>query len=379
MPAVYLDNCATTKVCEEAASKALFAMTAAYGNPSSLHGMGIEAEAILREARDNISKALKSTPGEIYFTSGGTESNNLALFGAAEARRRRGRRIVTTMIEHPSVAEPINRLEKEGFEVIRLKPGADGIVRENDIISAVTPDTILISLMLVNNETGAIQPVAAARRAVRAAGAPALIHCDAIQAFGKLEFSPLTVGADLISLSAHKIHAPKGAGALYISKSAKIVPGVFGGGQENGLRPGTEPVPAIAGFGEAVKIAFERMSETNLQMESLKKYCTQLLSEMPFITINSPKHSAPHILNISVGGIRSEIMMHHLASKGIYVSTGSACSRGKRSSVLAAQGLPDDRIDTSLRISFSRFSKMDDVRVLASEIAAGERSLAHIR
>ena len=377
MSAVYLDNCATTIVCKEAALKAMDAMTVNYGNPSSLHTMGVAAEETLREARAHIASSLSCSPDEIYFTSGGTESNNLAIFGAARALARRGRRIVTTMIEHQSVAEPVNQLEKEGFEVVRLRPGPDGSVSENDIINAVTPDTILISIMFVNNETGSIQPMGAARRAAKTAHSPALIHCDAVQAYGRLRFSPAKLGADLVSLSAHKIHAPKGAGALYIAKGARILTVTLGGGQEKGLRAGTEPVPAVAAFGAAARIAFEGLDEYAGIMMSLKEYCTQLLSELPFISFNSPLIGAPHILNISVDRIRSETMLHYLASRGIYVSSGSACGRGERSRVLAAQGLLNGRIDSALRISFSRYSTRSDVEALVREIAAGERSLVH--
>lgn len=379
MSAVYLDNCATTMVCEEAALCAMRAMTENYGNPSSLHTMGIAAEQTVRSAREQIATGLRCAPDEIYFTSGGTESNNLAVFGAVQALRRRGKRIVTTMIEHPSVARAIDSLEKEGFEVVRLQPADNGAVAEHDLAEAVTPDTILVSLMLVNNETGAVQPVGAARRAVKAAGAPALIHCDAVQAYARLPFTPAKLGVDLLSISAHKIHAPKGVGALYVSKSARIRPGTYGGGQEKGLRPGTEPVPGIAAFGEAARLAFARQAEYTGHMAALRADCAAMLQELPFVTINSPVDGAPHILNISVAGVRSETMLHYLASQGIYVSSGSACSKGKKSSVLAAMHLPDDRIDSALRISFSRYNTKDDVETLARAIEEGAQRLTHIQ
>lgn len=376
MSAAYLDNCATTRVCDEAARKVMETMTTVYGNPSSLHRMGVEAELELRRARENIALCLRCDPGEIVFTSGGTESNNLAVFGAVGALRRRGKRIVTSMLEHSSVEEPMRRLEKEGFEVVRLKPGPDGTIPAESLASAVTPDTILVSMMLVNNETGAILPVAAARDAVKAAGAPALIHCDAVQAFGKLRVSPSRLGVDLLSLSAHKVHAPKGAGALYIARHAHILPVAAGGGQENGFRSGTEPVPAIAGFGEAAGLINRNLAEYASKLSELREYALRLLRLLPFVSVNSPESSAPHILNISVEGIRSEVMLHYLASKEIYVSSGSACSRGKRSHVLEAMGLPDARIDSALRISFSRYNTPEDVRRLAAEIAAGAQALA---
>lgn len=379
MSSVYLDNCATTRVCEEAARKALDAMTEHYGNPSSLHGMGVGAESLLRQARKPIASLLGCDAGEIIFTSGGTESNNLAVFGAVSARRRRGHRIVTTMIEHSSVEGPMARLEMDGFEVVRLRPGPDGSVRAEDLMQAVNGDTILVSLMLVNNETGAVQPVEAARRAVRAAGAPALIHCDAVQAFGKMKVSPRKLGVDLMSLSAHKIHASKGAGALYVAKGTHILPVCEGGGQEKGLRPGTEPVPAIASFGEAAAVIAAHFSEYTAHMRELRADCLGRLAPLSFIAVNSPADGAPHILNVSVEGVRSETMLHFLAMREIYVSSGSACSRGARSRVLTAMGLPDARIDSALRISFSRYNTREDVERLAEALTEGAGSLVHVR
>lgn len=379
MAYIYLDNCATTRVCEEAAAKAVEAMTEHYGNPSSLHGLGVDAQSVLTAAREQIAAGLHCDAREIVFTSGGTEANNLAVFGAAKALRRRGERIVTTQIEHSSVARAVDELEKDGFEVVRLKPGEDGSVSETDLMQAVTPRTILVSMMLVNNETGAIQPVNAARRAVKAAGAPALIHCDCVQAFGKLPISPAKLGVDLLSISAHKIHAPKGAGALYVSKSARILPVSRGGGQERGLRSGTEPVPAIAAFGEAARLACEGLHANAMRLLALRTACAELLRGLGFVTVNSPENGAPHILNISAEGVRSEIMLHYLASKGIYVSSGSACGRGEKSPVLAAMSLSNSRIDSALRISFSRYNTIAEVEALANALASGWRELEHVR
>jgi cysteine desulfurase len=379
MPVAYLDNCATTAVCPEAAAAAMRAMTEIYGNPSSLHGMGVAAEELVRGARSGIARSLRCAPEEIYFTSGGTESNNLAVIGATHALRRRGSRIVTTMAEHPSVGRAADYLEKEGFEVIRLRPGRNGSVSADDLEKAINKETILVSVMLVNNETGAFQPVEAARRAIKAAGAPALVHCDAVQAYGRVRFSPATLGADLISVSAHKIHAPKGVGALYIARGTRIEPIVFGGGQEKGLRSGTEPVPAIAAFGEAVRIAFSGFDEYVPYIAQLRNKCREALLSIPGITVNSPENGAPHILNISCRGVRSETMLHFLESRGVYVSSGSACSRGRGSEVLRAMGLPQADIDSALRISFSRYSTGDDVSALAQAVAAGLNALAHVR
>ena len=247
----YLDNSATTPVCSEAVEAMKTAVTELWGNPSSLHQKGIEADEMLENARSNVARRLFCRDDEVYFTSGGTESNNLAVQGAAHAMRRRGRRIVTTSVEHPSIDETVKHLENEGFEVIRLGVDKNGRISERELFEAVTPDTILVSIMAVNNETGTIQPVEAARTAVTRAKSPALVHCDAVQAFGKLPLKPAAMGVDLMTVSSHKIHGPKGVGALYVKKGVRLSPIVFGGSQEEKLRPGTQPMPAIAGFGAA--------------------------------------------------------------------------------------------------------------------------------
>ncbi len=394
---IYLDNSATTRVCEEAAQKMLDVMLNHYGNPSSLHSMGLDAELIVSGARENIAGALHCKPCEIIFTSGGTESNNLAIFGAANALRRRGSRIVTTAIEHSSVHNSMRELEKSGFEVIYLSPDANGIIKTDELAAAITPDTVLVSIMLVNNETGAIQPVEAAKKAVLKAHSPALVHCDAVQGFCKIPIRPDKLGVDLLSISSHKVHGPKGAGALYIRQGARILPLLFGGGQEKGLRSGTEAVPAIAGFGEASRIAFEKLDETAALTRSLRDYCVKRFEAMPDVVINSPPAHAvssqtegrpsdnlnlivnrpfsdkytPHIMNISVLGIRSETMLHYLESEGIFVSSGSACSKGAKSHVLSAMGIPDKNIDSALRISFSRYSTLDEAKALVGAISRG--------
>lgn len=377
MPFTYLDNSATTRVCKEAAEAALHAMTDCFGNPSSLHGVGMAAEKLVNRARAQVAAALGCEPREIVFTSGGTEANNLAVFGAARALSRKGRRIVTTAIEHGSVSGPMDMLEKEGFEVVRLHPDGSGSVPAEAVEEAVTPSTILVSMMLVNNETGAVQPVQAARRAVRRTGAPALVHVDAVQAFGKLHFTPSGLGADLVSVSGHKIHAPKGSGALFVARGARILPVLMGGGQEHGLRPGTEPVPAIAGFGAAAECAKSSLSESEKRFRELCALALQEFRTLSFITVNSPEDGAPHILNFSVEGVRSETMLHFLAGHDIYVSSGSACARGAKSRVLTAMGLPDARVDTALRVSFCRYNTPDDVRRLAAAVAEGAKTLVH--
>lgn len=312
------------------------------------------------------------------FTSGGTESNNLALFGAAYARRKRGKRIVTTAVEHHSVLYTAQQLEKEGFEVVYLKPGRDGHIREEDVFEAVTRDTILVSMMAVNNETGAIFPVEAAAAAIKRAGAPALLHVDAVQAFGKLPLRPDKMGIDLMSISGHKIHAPKGIGALYIANGVHLTPRVFGGGQEQNIRPGTESVPLIGALGAAVE-ALPPVAQEEAAMRALNQSLREKLADMPGVVIHSPEDGLPCILNFSAGTVRAETMLHFLALRGIYVSSGSACAKSARSHVLTAMGLPQKEIDSSLRVSFSRYNTEEDVAALAAALEEGLRTLARAR
>ncbi len=362
MGEIYFDNSSTTKVCREAAEKVMEMMTENYGNPSSLHTLGFRAEKELNAARANIAVKLSAKPEEIYFTSGGTESNNLALFGAAHARRKRGNRIVTTLIEHPSVLNTVKELEKEGFEVVFLTPDLQGKISAEQVFEAVTPDTILVSMMYVNNEVGSILPLEAVPAAIAAAKAPALFHVDAVQAFGKLPLKPEKMKVDLMSISAHKIHGPKGIGALYIKKGVHILPHSFGGGQEKNIRPGTESLPLIAGFGAAAAVLPDPNSQLGA-MQELNAHCRARLGEIEGISLNSPDNALPYILSFSGGGIRSETMLHYLADKGIYVSSGSACSKGKPSHVLTAMGLSHGRIDSSLRLSFSRYNTKEEIDI----------------
>ena len=372
----YLDNSATTRVLPEAARKAAEVMVEEYGNPSSLHTRGFRARQELEASRETVAARLGAKPEELYFTSGGTEGNNLALFGAALAKKRQGNRIVTTLAEHDSVLGTVGELEKQGFEVVRLRPDSEGHLSEEQLFDAVNEKTILVSMMLVNNETGAVFPVSAAARAIRRKKAPALLHTDAVQAFGKLEFSPAKLGADLCTVSAHKVHGPKGVGALYVSKSARILPHTFGGGQEKGLRPGTESVPLICAFGEAVRL-LPKASEAGPEMERLNGLLRGKLRELPEVTVNSPEDGIPYILNFSAGRVRAETMLHFLAEQNIFVSSGSACGRAKPSHVLEAMGLPKERISSALRVSFSRFSEEDDVLALAEALKKGLRTLLH--
>ena len=371
----YLDNSATTRVSKTAADKAYEIMTEIYGNPSSLHLMGMNAEKELELARKRVSAALGATSEELFFTSGGTEANNTALFGAAYAKRRSGKRIVISSVEHSSVLEAAARLEQEGFEVVRIAPQIDGIIHPEDVAEAVNDDTILVSVMLVNNETGAVMPVKDIFEAARDKNDKIICHTDAVQAFGKLDFSPKKLGADLLSVSAHKVHAPKGCGALCIKRRVRIIPRQFGGEQEKKIRPGTEALPLIAAFGAAceefdVEGNGERVAELN-------GYARQRLLEIGEVVINSPENALPYVLNISAGRVRSETMLHFLEEREVFVSSGSACAKGKPSHVLGAMGIDRDRADSALRISFSKLNTKADVDALCEGIAEGLGTLAH--
>ena len=356
----YLDNSATTAVCRAAADKAYEMMTACWGNPSSLHTAGFEAEREMEAARSAVAGLLGAAPDTLTFTSGGTEANNLAIFGAAAAKARGGRHIVTTAMEHPSVAAACGQLEKEGWEVTRLVPDGSGCAPLSALEAALRPDTMLVSMMLVNNETGAILPVEEAAPLVRRLAPRALLHCDAVQAFGKLPIRVRPMDVDLLTVSGHKIHAPKGCGALYVKKGVRILPRAFGGGQERGLRPGTEATPAIAAFG-AAGAAVPELAGQRARFEELMNRLLAGLERQEEILLHRPARHAPYILNLSVPGIRSETLLHFLAQRGVYVSSGSACSRGKSSPVLAALGLPPAEIDSALRVSLSRDNDEEDI------------------
>ena len=360
MKRAYLDNSATTAVCRAAADKAYEMMTACWGNPSSLHTAGFEAEREMEAARSAVAGLLGAAPDTLTFTSGGTEANNLAIFGAAAAKARGGRHIVTTAMEHPSVAAACGQLEKEGWEVTRLVPDGSGCVPLSALEAALRPDTMLVSMMLVNNETGAILPVEEAAPLVRRLAPRALLHCDAVQAFGKLPIRVRPMDVDLLTVSGHKIHAPKGCGALYVKKGVRILPRAFGGGQERGLRPGTEATPAIAAFGAAAA-AVPELAGQRARFEELMNRLLAGLERQEEILLHRPARHAPYILNLSVPGIRSETLLHFLAQRGVYVSSGSACSRGKSSPVLAALGLPPAEIDSALRVSLSRDNDEEDI------------------
>lgn len=372
----YLDNSATTQVCKEAADAAYHMMRENYGNPSSLHKAGIEAESAVEEARGIIADSLNVQPKTIFFTSGGTEANNTALFGAAQALKRRGDRVIVSAIEHSSVYESAKHLAELGYDV-QFAPVTEQSVVDIDALKALLTDkTILVSIMTVNNETGSIQPIERIAKLVHKNCPEALFHSDAVQAFGKMTIRPKKWGVDLMSVSAHKIHGAKGCGALYIRDGARILPLLYGGEQQKKLRPGTESAPLIAAFATAAAAAVS--SDLSLHTDhiwELNRYALKKLQAIDDISVNSPIDALPYIINISVAGIRSETMLHHLEESGVYVSSSSACAKGKRSYVLEAMGLSDDRIDSSLRISFSRYNTTDDIDALIEGLQSGIATL----
>ena len=374
----YLDNSATTQPCKEAVEKMNFALRTCWGNPSSLHSKGIAASELLEEARNNIAKKLSCESDEIFFTSGGTESNNIAVFGAANAQKRRGSRIITTSIEHSSVEECVKALENQGYDVVRLRVNERGVIDERQLYAATNPSVVLISMMYVNNEVGSIQPVEFAKRAVVHSGANALIHCDAVQAFGKVQLKPYNMGVDLMTVSSHKIHGPKGAGALFVKKGTKLVQHSFGGLQENKIRPGTEPLPAIAGFGAAAA-AIPDYSESLRYVTDLRNYMVAKLRTIEGVRINSPENALPYITNISVEGIPSEVMLNYLSGLGICISSGSACSKGHKSRVLKAMNLSEDVINTALRISLSVFTTKEELDYLIGGIISARKTMRRLK
>lgn len=370
----YLDNSATTKVSETAAKKAYEMMTENYGNPSSLHARGIKAEDELISARSSIAKALGVTSAEIYFTSGGTEANNLAVFGTVNRLKKRGNKIVTTAFEHSSVYESVKHLEENGFQTVYVKPDENGHFSIEDFENAIDKNTILVSVMAVNNELGTILPIERLKKIIEKKQSPALLHCDCVQAFGKIPLKLSKIGVDLASVSGHKVHAPKGTGALFVRKNLHIKPLFFGGEQEKKLRPGTEALPLITGFSQAVK-EFDIIKNYNY-IKELNAYAKKRLLELDDIVINSPEDALPYIINFSALGIRSETMLHFLAQKEIYVSSGSACAKGKPSHVLSAAGLSRERADSALRVSFCELNTKEDIDALISALKEGLNTLA---
>lgn len=372
----YLDNSATTRCSEAVRDIVLQTMMTDYGNPSSKHQKGLEAEHYLRDARETIARTLKVNEKEIYFTSGGTESNNWALIGAAMANRRAGMHLITTAVEHAAVLMPMQYLEEQGFRVTYLPVDGKGHISLKDLEEAICEDTILVSMMYINNEVGAIEPVAEAGKLIKKKNPRILFHVDAVQAYGKIPVYPKKLGVDMLSVSGHKIHGPKGSGFLYVNEKVKIRPLILGGGQQKGMRSGTDNVPGAAGLAQAAKDCYAQLDKNTEHFLALKKKLMDGLREMdvrlggtekkPAIVIHSEEGDAgaPHIVSAAFPGVRSEVLLHALEEKRIYVSAGSACSSNKKlpvSTVLKEMHLPPDQLESTLRFSFSRYTAEEEI------------------
>ena len=361
----YFDNSATTRCYPEVAEIVVKTMTEDFGNPSAMHLKGVEAEKYVREAAQILAKILKVNEKEIIFTSGGTESNNLALFGGADANKRSGNHIITTSVEHAAVGQPAERLEQMGYEVTIVPVDHRGVVQLEALEKALRPDTILVSTMYVNNEVGAVMPVEEIAKLVHEKSPKALYHVDAIQAFGKYRIYPKKAGIDMLSVSSHKIHGPKGVGFLYINEKARIQPQILGGGQQAGMRSGTDNVPGIAGIGLAAKMIYENLDEKVAAMRAMKEHFIEGVKQIPDTTIHGlyDETSAPHIISVGFAGIRSEVLLHALEDKGIYVSSGSACASNhpQISGVLKGIGAGQQFLDATLRFSLSEFNTMEEI------------------
>lgn len=363
----YFDNSATTKPCPEAVRAVTEALTEDWGNPSSLHSLGVNAHRRLQAARLSVAKALGAEPDRVFFTSGGTEADNWALFSAARKLGRRGKHIITTRIEHHAVLHPLRELEAQGFELTYLAPEADGTVSLEALRAALRPDTILVSVMLVNNEVGSVLPVQSMAKLTHRLAPEALFHTDAVQGFLKLPFRASSLEADLISVSSHKVHGPKGAGALWVRKGLSLPPFLQGGGQESGLRSGTEAVPNLLGFGAACEAALPTLREDLARENALKERIRAGLAALDGVVLNGAQ-TAPHIVSFAVPGLRSQGLINCLQDRGVYVSAGSACAKGHRSHVLEAMGLPPAVIDGSVRASLSRFTTEEDADALIEAV-----------
>ena len=361
----YLDNSATTRCSKAAADKMVLLLTEDFGNPSSLHMKGVIAEKYINEAKKKIARTLKCQEKEIVFTSGGTESNNLAIIGSAMANQRAGKHIITTQVEHASVANTMKFLEDNGFEITYLGVDHDGRISLEELKAAMRPDTILVSIMQVNNEIGAVMPVEEAGKLIKEINPGTLFHVDAIQSYGKLHISPKNMNCDLLSVSGHKIHGPKGSGFLYIKDKTKIKPIIYGGGQQKGMRSGTENVPAIAGLGVAAEEIYTDLDTKIEAMYELKSHFINEVTRIDGVTVNglTDKTSAPHIVSVSVQGVRAEVILHTLEDKNIYVSAGSACSSNKPavSATLKAIGLPKELLDSTVRFSFCVDTTIEEI------------------
>ncbi|MDD3402722.1 MAG: cysteine desulfurase family protein [Hespellia sp.] len=363
---VYLDNSATTRCYGEVAEIAAKVMCGDYGNPSSMHKKGLEAEHHIRDAKEVFAKLLKVDARTLYFTSGGTESDNLALIGCARANRRRGNHLITTQIEHEAILNTMRHLEEEeGFRVTYLPVDENGRVQIEALKEALCKETILVSVMYVNNEVGAVQPIQEAVQTVKSFNRNILFHSDAVQGFGKYQIYPKRMGIDLLSVSSHKIHGPKGMGLLYIGENVKITPIAYGGGQQKNIRSGTENVPGIAGMAKAASLIYADLKGNTEKMRMLKKHFMEGVSTIENIRIHglTDERSAPHIISVGFAGIRSEVLLHTLEEKGIYVSSGSACASNHPavSGVLKGMGVPREYLDSTLRFSLSEFTTLEEI------------------
>lgn len=371
---IYLDNSATTRPCRACVEAMNKMLTECWGNPSSVHRLGMDAEHALNTARKSVADALGAEPSRVFFTSCGTEADNWAIFSTAERLGKRGKHIITTAVEHHAVLHPMQKLESRGFEVTYLEPDETGYVSLEKLEAALRPDTILVSVMMVNNETGAVMPISEMARLTHRKSPLALFHTDAVQGFLKIPFKAKTLGADMISVSGHKIHAAKGVGALYIKAGLPLPPHIHGGGQEQNYRSGTEPLPAIVGFGAACEAFCAHTQENLAHMCRLRDTCREALAGVPGIVFIG-RGDAPHIVNVSLPGLRSQGIINCLQSRGIYVSAGSACSKGHRSHVLEAMKLAPKVIDGSIRISFSEENELSDVEALRDGLLESLKTL----
>lgn len=361
----YFDNSATTKCSAKAVELMTKVLLEDYGNPSSLHLKGVEAEDYIKEARSRICKTMKINENELIFTSGGTESNNLAIIGAAMANKRSGKHLITTKIEHAAVGSPMKFLEEQGFTVTYLDVDKDGIISLEELEQAITPETILVSIMYVNNEIGAVEPIEEAAKIIKEKNPNTLFHVDAIQAYGKYQIYPKRMGIDMMSVSGHKIHGPKGIGFLYVKEKTKLKPIIYGGGQQKGMRSGTENVPGAAGIGQAAMEAYENFAEKQNYLYELKQAFVEGIEEFEWAHVNGKtgRDSAPHIVSVSFDNVRSEVLLHTLEDRNIFVSAGSACSSNKPavSATLQAIKVKKEYLDSTVRFSFSTENTMEEV------------------
>lgn len=380
---VYLDNSATTAAHPRVVDAVVDALTNQYGNPSSMHSMGVQGEKLLKNARRSVAKAIGATEKDLVFTSGGTEANNLAVIGTAMAYKKSGKHLITSSIEHPSVLNAFKYLEEEGFEVTYIEPDVYGVISADEVLDAVRQDTVLISVMHVNNETGAIQPIQAIAKGLKKLKTKPLVHVDGIQALGKIKLSVKRLGVDLYTISGHKIHGPKGTGALFIKEGTKILSRQIGGAQEKGVRPGTENVPGLCGLGVACEVLLEDFDAHVLRMQTVKeRFWSEIQEALESVKLNGQINNtfAPHVINISFVGMRGEVLLHALESKGIYVSTGSACSSKNKSYsyVLTAMQMTEPEMEGAIRFSFNAELTDEEIDYAIETVVESVQSLEKI-